>query len=161
MVHETFIRHVVGPCGRDLRPVAHRVRSLPANDIMAYSRASHSALAHIVVLQFARVDCTWDATRIAPSIALRSDDGVSRRRFDALSDTQRELLQRLARESVSEMRRLWDEGEAAARTAVLASGVQINEVDAAAFARAVEPLLREELRDSEVQRLHRAIRSLA
>jgi tripartite ATP-independent transporter DctP family solute receptor len=92
----------------------------------------------------------------APDVLL-----ISRRRFDMLDASQRELLQHLARESVAVMRARWDEGEAQAREAIAKAGVQINPVDAAAFARAVEPLMHEELRDADLQRLHRAIRDQA
>jgi tripartite ATP-independent transporter DctP family solute receptor len=92
----------------------------------------------------------------APDVLL-----VSRRRYDALTPHQQDLLRELARESVQVMRRLWDEGEATARAAIEQGGVEVNEVDAAAFARAVQPLLREELREPAVQQLHRAIRELA
>jgi tripartite ATP-independent transporter DctP family solute receptor len=92
----------------------------------------------------------------APDVLL-----ISRRRFDALTVPQRDLLVQLARESVQVMRARWDEGEAQARAAIIAGGVSINPVDAGAFARAVEPLMHAELLDPAVAGLHRAIRELA
>lgn len=100
----------------------------------------------------------WSETShsFAPDVLL-----ISRRRFDSLTSAQRELLLALGRESVGVMRRLWDEGEAAARAAVIAGGVQMNPVDTAAFARAVEPLLHHYRRDPDLQRLHGLIRDSA
>ena len=92
----------------------------------------------------------------APDVLL-----VSRRRFDALTPTQRDLLLQLARDSVGVMRRLWDEGEASANLALAQGGVQRNPVDTAAFAQAVAPLLKNQLLDPELQALHRSIRELA
>jgi tripartite ATP-independent transporter DctP family solute receptor len=82
---------------------------------------------------------------------------VSQRRFDALEPAQREWLRELASASVEVMRRHWDEGEAVARTALEAAGVQFNPVDAAAFARAAAPLLRRHRDDPQVARLLDAI----
>jgi tripartite ATP-independent transporter DctP family solute receptor len=92
----------------------------------------------------------------APDVLL-----ISRRRFDALTPTQRELLLELARQSVGVMRQRWDEGEAAARAAIEQGGVAINAVDASAFAQAVAPLMQDQLRDPDLAGLHRAIRELA
>jgi tripartite ATP-independent transporter DctP family solute receptor len=86
---------------------------------------------------------------------------MSRLRFELLAPRWQQRLQQLARESVARMRQLWDQGEAAARQAVIEGGVRINPVDRAAFARAVEPLLRQQLNQPELMRLHRLIREQA
>jgi tripartite ATP-independent transporter DctP family solute receptor len=92
----------------------------------------------------------------APDVLL-----MSRRRFDALTAPQRELVQSLARQSVGVMRRRWDEGEASASAALEQGGVERNPVDVAAFATAVAPLLRDRLAEPDLQSLHRSIRDLA
>jgi tripartite ATP-independent transporter DctP family solute receptor len=67
---------------------------------------------------------------------------MSLRQFRALGLTEQALLVRLGRESVAQMRRDWDSGEAEALTGLIAAGVQIAEVDRdalAARAVAIEP----------------------
>jgi TRAP-type C4-dicarboxylate transport system substrate-binding protein len=59
------------------------------------------------------------------------------------------------------MRRLWDASEAEARRALDAAGIRMNTVDAAAFRRAAEPLVRAQLRDPRLRALHVAIRDAA
>jgi tripartite ATP-independent transporter DctP family solute receptor len=100
----------------------------------------------------------WSQTdhSYAPDVLL-----ISRRSFDSLSPADRELLLSLARESVSVMRQLWDESESAARQAVLAAGVQANEVDLPAFAQATRPLLDDYLGRPEIGELYRRTRDLA
>ena len=56
------------------------------------------------------------------------------------SPADRDLVRDVARRSVPLMRAEWDKREADARAAVIAAGTQVNEVDLAAFARAVEPV---------------------
>lgn len=89
----------------------------------------------------------------APDVLL-----MSQRSLEALAPADRALLIDTARESVQVMRRLWDESENAAREAVLAAGVRMNEVDVAAFRRAARPLLDEYLRKPEIASLYRRIR---
>jgi hypothetical protein len=52
---EPFMRHGVGSCGRELRLVARRMSTRPADVIIAELCVAHRALAHIVVLHFASV----------------------------------------------------------------------------------------------------------
>ena len=59
------------------------------------------------------------------------------------------------------MRALWDASEAKAREAVFAAGVQHNEADLSAFARAAQPLLSEYRKDPAIDMLYRRIRDLA
>lgn len=92
----------------------------------------------------------------APDVLL-----ISQRSFDALSADQRALLRELGRQSVTVMRRHWDESEHSAREAVRAAGVALNEVDMPAFRRAARPLLDEYLQRPEIAALHRRIRALA
>lgn len=92
----------------------------------------------------------------APDVLL-----VSRATLQSLQPRDRDLLRELSRQSVSVMRRLWDQSESSARDAVLQAGVQFNDVDMPAFRRAAQPLLDEYLRHPQVGALHRQIRALA
>ena len=78
-----------------------------------------------------------------------------------LQPRDRELLVETARQSVAVMRSLWDASEAKAREAVFAAGVEHNEADLAAFARASQPLLSEYRKDPAIDALYRRIRDLA
>jgi tripartite ATP-independent transporter DctP family solute receptor len=86
---------------------------------------------------------------------------MSRRSFEGLGAAGQELLLRLAAESVPVMRALWDEAETVSRNAVLAAGVQINEVDHVAFERATAPVLQAEIATPGLRRLYQDIRDLA
>ncbi|HSD75315.1 MAG TPA: TRAP transporter substrate-binding protein [Steroidobacteraceae bacterium] len=86
---------------------------------------------------------------------------MSRRRFDAFSAEDQALIRAAATQSVPYMRELWDRAEAESRAAVIAAGVQVTEVDRAAFHRAAEPVLASYLKDPELQRLYAGIRALA
>lgn len=86
---------------------------------------------------------------------------ISRRTFDALTPSDRALLTDAARASVQVMRDAWDTSEAESRRALEAAGVAMNTVDAAAFRRAAEPLVRELLADPALRALHAAIRAAA
>lgn len=86
---------------------------------------------------------------------------ISKRTFDALQPPDRALLSDAARESVKIMRGLWDTSESESRRALETAGVKMNTVDANAFRRAAEPLVRELLHDPALRRLHDAIRAAA
>jgi tripartite ATP-independent transporter DctP family solute receptor len=86
---------------------------------------------------------------------------MSRRSFDALSPADRERMLRLAKASVTVMRGLWDHGANESRTALLAAGVQMNPVDAPAFRKAAEPVLRAYRSDPAIAPLYQRIRALA
>ncbi|RPD87815.1 TRAP transporter substrate-binding protein [Luteimonas sp. 100069] len=92
----------------------------------------------------------------APDILL-----ISRRSLDALRPSDRDLLIDTARASVSQMRRLWDESEGAARQQVAEYGIELNEVDMDAFRSAAQPIRDRYLRQPELQTLYRRIRDLA
>nr|WP_298122306.1 TRAP transporter substrate-binding protein [uncultured Pseudoxanthomonas sp.] len=100
----------------------------------------------------------WSQTNhsYAPDVLL-----VSQRTLDDLQPRDRELLVETARQSVGVMRSLWDASEAKARDAVFAAGVEHNEADLAAFARASQPLLSEYRSDPAIDALYRRIRDLA
>jgi tripartite ATP-independent transporter DctP family solute receptor len=86
---------------------------------------------------------------------------ISKRTFDGLTPSDRALLTDAARASVRVMREAWDTSEAESRRALEAAGVAMNTVDAAAFRRAAEPLVRELLADPQLRALHAAIRKAA
>jgi TRAP-type C4-dicarboxylate transport system substrate-binding protein len=83
---------------------------------------------------------------------------ISRRSYDTLTSSQQDLIRATATASVKVMRDLWDTGEDAARDAIEAGGVRSNDVDTAAFRRAVAPVLSEFTRDPAIETLVRAIR---
>jgi tripartite ATP-independent transporter DctP family solute receptor len=86
---------------------------------------------------------------------------MSRRRFDTFSAEDQELILKAATQSVPYMRELWDRAEAESRAAVIAAGVQVTEVDRAAFHKAAEPVLDTHLKDPELRQLYQGIRAVA
>lgn len=86
---------------------------------------------------------------------------ISKRTFDRMTPSDRALLTDAARASVQVMRDAWDASEATSRRELQAAGVETNAVDAAAFRRAAEPLVRELLAGPELHALHAAIRAAA
>lgn len=92
----------------------------------------------------------------APDVLL-----LSQRTWDGLSPDDRELLRATARASVAVMREAWDTSENAAREAVMAAGIESNDVDADAFRDAARPLLQAYLRSPDIDALYRRIRDLA
>lgn len=75
---------------------------------------------------------------------------MSKHRFEALSRADQDLFRAKARESVTIMRNLWDEKQAAARQVVLDAGVHYNDADHDAFRRAVEPMKRRWMADDAI-----------
>jgi len=86
---------------------------------------------------------------------------ISKVRFDAMSVADRESLRRLAKQSVTVMRELWDKTADESRRTLQEQGVQMNEINAPAFRKAAEPVLREYRKDAAIERLYRGIRALA
>ncbi len=86
---------------------------------------------------------------------------LSRRRFDTWSARDQEIVLAAARDSVAYMRSLWDKTEAESRAKAIASGVQVTEVDRAAFRRAASPVLDAYLQDPDLARLYRLVRQQA
>ena len=83
---------------------------------------------------------------------------MSRRNFEKLTPSDRELLLDLGRRSVTVMRQQWDATEGKARQTVLAHGVKANAVDMVAFRTAAAPLLQEYLQQPDVAEIYRRIR---
>ena len=86
---------------------------------------------------------------------------MSRRTFESLQPSDRDLLLSAARESVPYMRQLWDRMDAESRDFVLKAGVQSNEVDTAAFHRAAKPLLEKFLQRKGLSEVYQSIRAVA
>jgi tripartite ATP-independent transporter DctP family solute receptor len=86
---------------------------------------------------------------------------MSRRTFESLAPSDRDLLVSAARESVSFMRQLWDRMDAESRDFVLQAGVQANDVDSAAFHRAARPLLASYLQQQGLSEVYESIRAVA
>jgi len=72
---------------------------------------------------------------LTPEVLVMSKVG-----WDRLSPADRELVRAAAKESVAEMRRLWDARVEEAKAAVTVSGVAVNEVDKAAFSELMKPV---------------------
>lgn len=86
---------------------------------------------------------------------------MSRKTFEALSPSDRELLLTAARDSVPYMRGLWDRMSEESRQTVVKAGVQVVEVDRAAFQAAVQPVLKSYLERHDLHDLYEAIRKEA
>lgn len=86
---------------------------------------------------------------------------ASKRSFDRLPRELQGILRDAARDSVPEMRRLWDAQTAASRAAVTAGGATINPVDKEAFARAMQPVHAQFARDDRLRGLVTRIRETA
>lgn len=87
---------------------------------------------------------------------------MSLRSWRKLSDGDRELVQECARQSVPYMRNLWDARVSAARQRIVASGVEVNDVDdVGAFADLMRPVWDRFVRSPAQQRLLEDIRNMA
>lgn len=117
------------------------------NNMLSFQSSRHFEAAHY-----------WSETEhsYAPDILL-----MSRRNFEKLKPSDRELVLDLARRSVTVMREHWDATEGKARQAVLAAGVKTNKADVAAFRKAAAPLLQEYLKQPDVAEIYRHIRKFA
>jgi tripartite ATP-independent transporter DctP family solute receptor len=84
---------------------------------------------------------------------------LSAHAFEALSRSDRDLVQDVAQRSVPLMRQWWDERVEASRVAAIAGGVIVNEVNVAAFRAAATPLVERYLTQPEARGLYRLIRA--
>lgn len=100
----------------------------------------------------------WSQTEHAytPDVLL-----MSARVFEALPATEQTLVRELARQSVAQMRPLWDTRVSAAEAAARAGGVAVNAVDHAAFRAAAAPVIERYLQDPQLADLQRQIRASA
>lgn len=86
---------------------------------------------------------------------------MSKRTMDALSASDRDIVIKVAAESVPYMRGLWDQMEAESRELVIAAGIKTNEVDLDAFHHAARPVLEKYLENADLGKLYRSIQGLA
>jgi tripartite ATP-independent transporter DctP family solute receptor len=86
---------------------------------------------------------------------------MSRKTFEALAPSDRELLVGIARESVPYMRGLWDRMTEESRQIVLKAGVQAVDVDREAFHTAVQPIVKIYLDRHDLHDLYSAVRTAA
>ena len=86
---------------------------------------------------------------------------ISRASLERLTPADRDLVRDVARRSVQVMRTDWDRREAEAQAAVVAAGVQVAEVDKAAFAATVRPVLDKYLSEPRLRALHERIAAVA
>jgi tripartite ATP-independent transporter DctP family solute receptor len=85
---------------------------------------------------------------------------MSKRVFDKQTPEDQALIRKAAKESVAKMRELWQAREKTAQAAVLAAGVQANEVDKTVFEKAVEPVYAKHITDAKLKDLVERIRAV-
>jgi tripartite ATP-independent transporter DctP family solute receptor len=86
---------------------------------------------------------------------------MSRRTFSALLPADQEVVLAAARDSVGYMRNLWDQLEAQARSEVIKAGVQVNQVERAAFQRAAQATVDGYVAQGGLKKLYEQVRALA
>ncbi|MDO8286695.1 MAG: TRAP transporter substrate-binding protein [Rhodoferax sp.] len=92
---------------------------------------------------------------LAPEILL-----FSKKIWDTLSPDEQKQIRAAAKESVSYMRKLWDEREEKSLAIVKAAGVQIVEVDKASFQAAMKPVYDKFLKDPKLQDMVKRINAV-
>lgn len=86
---------------------------------------------------------------IAPEVLV-----MSKSRWDKLDEADRALVRQMAKESVPYMRTLWDQRVEDSRARLMASGIEVNEIeDKAAFAAAMRPVWDRYIVSEKAQRL--------
>jgi tripartite ATP-independent transporter DctP family solute receptor len=83
---------------------------------------------------------------------------MSKRSFDRMTPADRDIIRQAAKESVPHMRSLWVKMEEDARKQVEAGGAQVYEADKPAFARLVQPVYDQFVRDAKLKQLVERIR---
>lgn len=86
---------------------------------------------------------------------------MAKRSYDRLSKELQTIVREAARDSVPEMRKLWQARSEQAKKDVLAGGTQINEVDKAAFEKAMAPVYDSFVKDARLKALVQRIRETA
>jgi len=86
---------------------------------------------------------------------------MSRRSFDRLPRETQEIVRQTAKESVPEMRRLWQARSEAAKAAVVAAGSQINAMNKEPFERTMGPVYDNFVRDARMKGIVSRIRESA
>jgi tripartite ATP-independent transporter DctP family solute receptor len=85
---------------------------------------------------------------------------MSKKTYDKMSKDDQALIRKAAKESVAKMRELWQANEKKSEAIVREAGVQINEVDKAAFEKAVEPVYAKYVTDPKMKDLVARIRAV-
>ena len=100
----------------------------------------------------------WSQTEhsMVPEVLL-----LSAHAYEALSRDDRERVRDVARRSVALMREAWDARVEQARTAAIEGGVQVNDVDHAAFRAAAKPVLDHFLADATLAQSYASFRALS
>ena len=115
------------PYGQVRAQLAARTIDAAENNFISYLGSGHHEVAKVYSL-------TEHAT--PPAVVL-----FSKRTWDHLPGEDQQIIRQAARESVLYHRKLFDEQEAAARKALIDTGVQfVTDVDKAAFVRILTPL---------------------
>ncbi|NOG70618.1 TRAP transporter substrate-binding protein [Roseicella sp. DB1501] len=84
---------------------------------------------------------------------------MSKRSYDKLAKPDQEIVRQAAKESVPHMRKLWVAMEEEAQAKVVAGGAQIVEADKAAYARLVQPVYDQFVKDAKLKALVERIRA--
>jgi tripartite ATP-independent transporter DctP family solute receptor len=84
---------------------------------------------------------------------------MSKRSYDRLSKPDQDIMRQAARESVPHMRKLWVAMEEEALAKALAGGTQIVEADKAAYAKLVQPVYDQFVKDAKLKALVDRIRA--
>jgi tripartite ATP-independent transporter DctP family solute receptor len=92
---------------------------------------------------------------LAPEILL-----FSKKIWDTLSVDEQKQIRAAAKESVTYMRKLWDEREEKSMAIVKAAGVQIVDVDKASFQAAMKPVYDKFLKDPKLQDMVKRINAV-
>ena len=92
---------------------------------------------------------------MAPEILL-----FSKKVWDTLSADEQKQIRAAAKESVSYMRKLWDEREEKSLAVVKAAGVQLVDVDKASFQAAMKPVYDKFLKDPKLQDMVKRINAV-
>jgi len=92
---------------------------------------------------------------LAPEILL-----FSKKIWDTLSADEQKQIRAAAKESVTYMRKLWDEREERSLAIVKAAGVQIVDVDKASFQAAMKPVYDKFLKDPKLQDMVKRINAV-
>ena len=78
---------------------------------------------------------------------------MSKAGYDRLTPADRDLVRKAAKQSVPEMRRLWDAEVAKAKAEVLSSGVAVNEVEKQPFIDLMRPVWSQFITTPQQQKL--------
>jgi tripartite ATP-independent transporter DctP family solute receptor len=85
---------------------------------------------------------------------------MSKQSYDLLSKQDQVLIRELAQKSVAVMRTAWVKTEGEARQKAIVAGTQVVEVNRAAFRDACAQVTAKRLENSDVARIHKAVRAL-